>query len=284
MTRILFSIFFLSIGTVALAAPFQPVDLEPGDTYQLIFVTTGARDATSPNIADYHAFVQAQAELSTLFTGTDEGVTYSAVASARNDSNAGARENAVVSHPVYNFSGLKVADDFADFWDGSLDFAVEYDQFGGFSSAPVWTGSTAAGFEASNSSLGSLSGAANIGGANLATSSWMFDDTLATNTSASFYALSTPITIPLETAPEDLNGDGFVDGLDLGILLGFWLQSTTPANGELNGTPPVDGLDLGIFLGAWQPQPSVSAAVVSEPSSLLMVFSLMITLSVSKRQ
>lgn len=57
------------------------------------------------------------------------------------------------------------------------------------------------------------------------------------------------------SAPEDLNNDGYVDGLDLGVLLGSWLQSVGPEFGEFTGTPPVDGLDLGILLGAWNPQP-----------------------------
>ncbi len=70
--------------------------------------------------------------------------------------------------------------------------------------------------------------------------------------------------------PADLNTDGFVDGLDLGILLGNFEQNASPAGGELNGTDPVDGLDLGILLGAWNP-PALSAATVPEPSSALML-------------
>jgi hypothetical protein len=54
-------------------------------------------------------------------------------------------------------------------------------------------------------------------------------------------------------APElrtgDLNGDGTVDGIDLGILLGNWAASGGPADLDGNGT--VDGADLGILLGNW---------------------------------
>jgi len=70
--------------------------------------------------------------------------------------------------------------------------------------------------------------------------------------------------------PADLNMDGFVDGLDLGILLGSWNTTTTPDMGELNGTPPVDGLDLGLMLGAWNPPPLSSASAVPEPTTLLL--------------
>lgn len=72
--------------------------------------------------------------------------------------------------------------------------------------------------------------------------------------------------------PEDLNMDGFVDGLDLGILLGNWNNpSATPLQGELNGTPPVDGLDLGILLGAWNPPPAAATAAVPEPTSVMLI-------------
>jgi Tol biopolymer transport system component len=48
----------------------------------------------------------------------------------------------------------------------------------------------------------------------------------------------------------DLNGDGMVDGADLGALLGSWGPCAgCPA--DLNGDGSVDGADLGILLGNW---------------------------------
>lgn len=47
----------------------------------------------------------------------------------------------------------------------------------------------------------------------------------------------------------DLDGDGQVDGADLGLLLGAW-GSTDPV-ADLDGEGVVDGADLGILLGAW---------------------------------
>lgn len=50
--------------------------------------------------------------------------------------------------------------------------------------------------------------------------------------------------------PGDLNGDGVVDGADLGGLLGSWgLCAGCPA--DLNGDGVVDGADLGILLSNW---------------------------------
>ncbi len=69
------------------------------------------------------------------------------------------------------------------------------------------------------------------------------------------------------TNPADLNLDGFVDGLDLGILLGNWDANVSPSEGELNGAAPVDGLDLGILLGAWRPADGLATSVLSVPET-----------------
>jgi hypothetical protein len=48
----------------------------------------------------------------------------------------------------------------------------------------------------------------------------------------------------------DVNGDGIVNGADLGLLLGAW----GPAAGspyDLNRDGSVDGADLGLLLGCW---------------------------------
>jgi hypothetical protein len=48
----------------------------------------------------------------------------------------------------------------------------------------------------------------------------------------------------------DLNGDGVVNGADLGLLLGqFGAQQ--PSTGDLNFDGQVTGADLGLLLGAW---------------------------------
>jgi hypothetical protein len=48
--------------------------------------------------------------------------------------------------------------------------------------------------------------------------------------------------------PADLNGDGSVNGADLGQLLGAW---GTPGPGDLDGDGSVTGADLGLLLAAW---------------------------------
>ena len=55
------------------------------------------------------------------------------------------------------------------------------------------------------------------------------------------------------TVPEDLNGDGVVNGDDLGMFLSAW--GTCPTTGacpsDFNDDGVVDGIDLGSLLGAW---------------------------------
>jgi len=53
----------------------------------------------------------------------------------------------------------------------------------------------------------------------------------------------------IDNCIEDLNGDGVVDGADLGILLTAWGSSDEAS--DLNGDGIVDGADLGILLSAW---------------------------------
>jgi hypothetical protein len=48
----------------------------------------------------------------------------------------------------------------------------------------------------------------------------------------------------------DLDGNGRVDGSDLGILLADW---GLPGRGDLDGDGAVTGGDLGQLLAAWTP-------------------------------
>ncbi len=86
--------------------------------------------------------------------------------------------------------------------------------------------------------------------------------------------------------PADLTGDGFVDGRDLGILLGNWGENVDPAGGELDNIAPVDGLDLGILLGAWNPPLTKVAAAqpVPEPGACVLAVVSLAMLLLCKRE
>ena len=60
------------------------------------------------------------------------------------------------------------------------------------------------------------------------------------------------ITGPTQpSCPADLNDDNFVNGDDLGILLGQWGACSTPCSADFNGDGFVNGDDLGVMLAAW---------------------------------
>lgn len=58
----------------------------------------------------------------------------------------------------------------------------------------------------------------------------------------------TPDGCEADAIPGDLDGDGDVDGADLGILLSQWQSS---GSADLDGNGVVDGADLGILLSNW---------------------------------
>ena len=53
--------------------------------------------------------------------------------------------------------------------------------------------------------------------------------------------------------PSDFDGNGIVNGADLGALLGSWGPVTPGIPVDLSGDGMVNGADLGILLGAWGP-------------------------------
>jgi len=61
--------------------------------------------------------------------------------------------------------------------------------------------------------------------------------------------ISWSVTLRLESQVADINSDGWVDGLDQGILLGDW--GSTNARSDLNFDGVVNGEDLGILFSQW---------------------------------
>lgn len=51
----------------------------------------------------------------------------------------------------------------------------------------------------------------------------------------------------------DVDGDGDVDGADLGLMLGAWGPAAPGAAADLDQDGDVDGADLGLMLGGWGP-------------------------------
>ena len=110
--------------------PLIPSDteIEPGDTFRLLFVTSSKRDATSKDIADYNTHVQDAAARDQAQVAVRQyadafmvvGCTSAVTARANTDSEATDPDA-----PIYWVNGVKAADDYADFYDGDWDNQVE---------------------------------------------------------------------------------------------------------------------------------------------------------------
>ena len=205
-------------ASVASAAIVVPPSLSPGDTYHLVFVTSTTRNATSTNILDYNAFVQAAADAANI--GSGDGVDWFAIGSTQT---VAARVNALIgaTNKVFLLNGTtKVADGFADMWDGSIDARINLTQTLAGYNGLVWTGSNEFGQIPTwgDQWLGDPAGEGPVGGsANVTNSGWL-DSGAGNENPASllpFYALSEELTVP--TVPEP--GTMGLLGLASGALL-----------------------------------------------------------------
>ena len=64
--------------------------------------------------------------------------------------------------------------------------------------------------------------------------------------------LTLRVTVGDSSNPGDINGDGIVDGADLGSLLAAWGPCPPPCPQDLTDDGIVDGADLGLLLSAWE--------------------------------
>lgn len=73
----------------------------------------------------------------------------------------------------------------------------------------------------------------------------------------------------------DLNRDGYVDDLDLAILLGHWGQDGSWTIGNLRLDDTIDDLDLALLLGNWTGSPTnlylASHTLIPEPASAMLL-------------
>jgi hypothetical protein len=211
---------FLCIVGFASSAHLQagvipPTGLAPGSQYQLVFMTSGKRDATSANIADYNAFVTAQAALSSELPS---GATWHAIAST---DTVAANVNApdIPGIPVYNTGGELVRIASQSIYGSGLNEAIHFDQFGASADGTAWTGSDVQGNPDSiftfSLALGNtdLLGAATTGASSTVGGFWIDqgeDASTALSELLTLYALSEPITFVPEPSTLTLFGSAFL--------------------------------------------------------------------------
>lgn len=145
----------------AKALVLVPSDLNYGDQYHLVFVSTTQRDATSADIADYDAHVQGAADAAGIGVGSALGdISWKAIASTPT---VDADDHIGVVAPVYRLDGTRIADDESDLWSGSIQEEISITETGSPVAWEVWTGTTSLGFGTGKSSLGGSDASATRG-------------------------------------------------------------------------------------------------------------------------
>ncbi|GJL51487.1 PEP-CTERM sorting domain-containing protein [Candidatus Nitrospira salsa] len=200
--------FFLSVFSVVCwggitstyAMPIlMPTGLNPGDSYQLAFSTSGTRNAVSTDIGDYNAFVQGAADSAGIGLGSPLGdMSWNAIASTET---VAALDNAVVSTLVYNLGGALVATGFADMWDGSLLAPINFNEFGNSNARAIWTGSRTDGTQSISNVLGDPSSSSTLGIEGLSNALWIDRGSFPSSGPRPFYALSEPISVAHAPVP-----------------------------------------------------------------------------------
>ncbi|MDE0410036.1 MAG: SwmB domain-containing protein [Alphaproteobacteria bacterium] len=107
-----------------------------GESFRLLFMTVGERDATSNDMAEYNRFVQA---------GAPTAGTRALVSTLTVQAHENTATDTGAAVPIWWLGGDKVADNYADFWDGSWDSRVARSVHGDPAGGLVWTGSVASG-------------------------------------------------------------------------------------------------------------------------------------------
>ena len=179
-----------------------PTGLTPGDTFQLAFVTNATMDASSSDINVYNTFVQNQWNGSSLKSQIETylghpDISFNCIGST---ATVDASANAVVGSGgnfkgVYKLNQEKIADDYADMWDGSIDSSFNINENGNFSSSSVWTGTEDDGRGGGiGLALGGSFGGAWVGDTRFVDDRWVKASTPSTLLLYPFYALSEILT------------------------------------------------------------------------------------------
>ena len=192
-----------------------PTGLTTSDTFRLLFLTATSHDPDSSDIAVYNTYVQVQAA-----AGHADIQAYSAgFRVVGSTASVDARDNTATTGagvPIHWLDGTKVADDYADFYDGSWDDEANPSARGGDMISPdrVWTGSGSDGTEKFTS--GNLSRAFGATGNLVGTGRLDHssagpldsDESFSPNTNYRYYALSSVFAVGSEvvnSAPEFAN-------------------------------------------------------------------------------
>ena len=200
----------VSVGNVdePETAPTVPADwtlipegIGPGDSFRLLFVTSGTTKATSTDIADYNAFVRTaagnNADLKQFEDGFTALISTSAVDARTNTGTTGE------GVPIHWLGGAQVADDYTDLYDGDWDSVSGKTEGDGDYTGLVWTGGNRAGGKSGQS----YAGAAEVRLGDLSDATLALSSPAARAASQAFplYAVSPVITVAAEAGQQQVS-------------------------------------------------------------------------------
>ena len=177
----------------------NPSGVSGGDSFRLLFVTSTMRNAVPTDVATYNTFVQTRAKAGHSAITDSCGDEFKVVGST---SAVDARDNTSttgVGQVIYWLDGAKVADNYADFYDGSWDsYAGKTEagsNFGG--NTFIFTGSNQNGTKASFGATSRALGASSVRAGRLQSGQNPINSglTVMNNRVTSFYALSPVFTV-----------------------------------------------------------------------------------------
>lgn len=178
-----FFTLFMQVSEVVNADLYQPPDVGSGEHYHLAFVTSGKTTANSADIDFYNLFVNSSANAA----GMGE-VLWSVIGSSPL---VNARDNALVSAPVYLLDGTKIADGFADMWDDTILAPLNVTEQGSvLGEISVWTGSGGDGIRRENFGSGTVA----WGSTDRINHQWMRNGFVVPSNNFALYALSPQLT------------------------------------------------------------------------------------------
>jgi hypothetical protein len=215
-------ILALSYGVFAAAPPIKadtillPSDLQPGQTFQIAFLTSGTTSAVSTDISYYNNFVTNAAAAAGLDVINGQEVTWNAVFST---AAIDAKINAPQTSPVYNLDMQLVTAKPGGLWNTSpfiLKNPINVTEQGDMLTIGyVWTGSDQLGRYSAGPSAGRGQSPVGIGEFVSIFPNWLSSAYFPATNVYHLYALSSPITVPNPNASPG-NGSGGDPGPDPG--------------------------------------------------------------------
>ncbi len=177
--------------TVAADSPLVPEGLEPGDSFRLLFVTSATTKAESADIADYNAHARAAAHGNDGLKPFKDEFT-ALVSTSGVDAKTNTRTTGT-GVPVHWLGGEKVADDYADLYDGDWDSVSGKTEGGGSYTGLVWTGGNKQGGKSGQKYAGAAE--VRVGDLSDATTPLSSPTARAATEAYPLYALSPVITV-----------------------------------------------------------------------------------------